>query len=69
MCQSNSSKIMTPWTPIEEDILRTAPSREQACRTLKLEGFDRTSASVYRKTTQMLKISPKQTPALFRKKP
>ena len=59
----------TPWTPIEEDILRTSPSRDAACRALKREGFDRTNASVYRKTTQMLKISPKQTPALFCKKP
>lgn len=44
---------MTPWTSIEEDILRTAPSREQAYRTLRLEGFNRTMASTYRKITAM----------------
>jgi propanediol dehydratase small subunit len=44
---------MTPWTSSEENILRTASSREQAYRTLRLEGFNRTMASIYRKITAM----------------
>jgi hypothetical protein len=52
---------MTPWTPIEEDILRTAPSREQAYRTLKREGFNRTMASTYRKITAMNKAPYEKT--------
>lgn len=42
-----------PWHPIEEDILRTATSLQEAYETLKREGYKRTMAAVKNRSVKL----------------